>query len=313
MPPEISIVIPTFNRADRLRNCLDALTKQTQPASDFEVIVVDDGSSDGTAEMLEEMKPPFRLRVIPEENRGNGAARNRGAEIATAPYLLFLDDDIVASPELVAEHLRVQRAYGGAVVLGPYPLLVPTDGGRLVRSLAKVRVGYFRWLEDQTPTFAHCASGNLSLPRSLFWQAGGFAVDLPRRVDIELGYRVQELGATFVFAPRAVGAEDDRETLRERMADEELRGAVSLELWGRHPRIAASDHGRYQLGRRWDRLRSLLLALRTPPRLIGVSCNVLPEAWLPAWWTFLYSYCFWTGVRRAVPARDTAQARVSCD
>ena len=307
MTPEISIVIPTFNRAERLRTCLDALTKQTQPASDFEVIVVDDGSSDGTAEMLDQMTTPFALRVVRQENRGYGAARNSGCEIAVSPYLLFLDDDIIASPELVAEHLRLQQEHDGAVISGAYPHLVSANAGRLTRIRAELRSESFRKLEERVPTFRSCTSANLSLPRSLFWQAGGFDADLLRGVDIELGYRLHALGATFVFAPTAVGLEDDRETSREWMADMELRGAVSLELWRRHPLFIASDElgGMEALGHRWLGLQRLLLALRAPPRLLNVFSNVLPGAWLRSWCTFLRSYCFWRGVRRAVPDDDT--------
>jgi len=82
MAPELSIVIPTFNRARRLRACLEALGRQTQTASDFEVIVVVDGSTDETEAMLEGLLSPFALRVVLQENRGWCAARNNGAQLA---------------------------------------------------------------------------------------------------------------------------------------------------------------------------------------------------------------------------------------
>src|SRR5215813_8372071 len=116
---ELSVVIPTYNRAESLRRCLLALGQQTQSAADFEVIVVVDGSSDGTCAMLERLSTPYQLVVIEQQpNQGAAVARNRGAERASGKYCLFLDDDIVAGPALIAEHLAGQRrsTTGGGVV-----------------------------------------------------------------------------------------------------------------------------------------------------------------------------------------------------
>jgi glycosyltransferase involved in cell wall biosynthesis len=304
--PELSIIIPTFNRAEKLRVCLDALARQTQPASDFEVVVVDDGSADGTAEMLEGMSTAFARRVVRQENQGYGGARNHGAEIASGRYLLFLDDDVVASPELVAEHLLVQREHGGAVVVAPR--LLP-DRGRLARVLAKDRLEYYGQLAGRPMTYRDCWTGNLSVPRSEFFAVGGFAVDLRRQVDTELGYRFQEKGVPLVFAPRAVAIDVDPKTVRERIDDAELRGANAVELWRRHPRmISRSALGGYPefLPRSLIALRRALLWLNVPPRLLGTRGSLLPRpSWMLMWNTFVLDYCYWRGVRRAVPDRDT--------
>ena len=74
---EASIIIPTYNRAEKLRRCLEALSVQTQPAPDFEVVVVVDGSSDGTLEMLASFETSFELRVIQQPNAGQSVALNR--------------------------------------------------------------------------------------------------------------------------------------------------------------------------------------------------------------------------------------------
>src|SRR5215471_11548772 len=115
---ELSVIIPTYNRAEPLRACLAALGKQTQPPMDFEVIVVVDGSSDGTVEMLTHMTTPFRLRVQAQPNSGAAAARNQGARAAAGSLCLFLDDDIVADPQLVAAHVESQRQRGPVLGLG---------------------------------------------------------------------------------------------------------------------------------------------------------------------------------------------------
>jgi glycosyltransferase involved in cell wall biosynthesis len=303
--PELSVIIPTFNRAEKLRVCLDALGRQTQSGSDFEVVVVDDGCSDRTAEMLDRMSTGFALHVVRQENQGYGPARNHGAEIASGRYLLFLDDDILASPELVAEHLRVQREHGGAVAVAPK--LLP-DRGRLPRARAKSRLEYYRQLAGRPTTFRDCWTGNLSVPRSMFSAVGGFAVDLPREVDTELAYRLQAEGVPLVFAPRAVAIDDDPETLKERLADAELRGATAVELWRRHPPmiVGSALGGQETVPRSLIALRRTLLRLNLPPRLLGLRGSLLPRSsWMLQWYTFVLDYCYWRGARRVVPDEDT--------
>src|SRR5689334_12557796 len=106
---ELSIIIATYNREQRLRVCLQSLARQTQPAADFEVLVVVDGSTDGTREMLARLRTPYALRTLWQPNSGQCAAQNRGIAEAAGRYCLLMDDDIVASPALVAEHLRLHR------------------------------------------------------------------------------------------------------------------------------------------------------------------------------------------------------------
>ena len=107
--PAISVVLATYNRADRLRVCLDALDRQTCPLDDYEVVVVDDGSSDRTRELLESYRPRYRFRPIHQSNTGQPRALNRGVESAQGRFCLLLDDDIIAHPDLVREHLAAQR------------------------------------------------------------------------------------------------------------------------------------------------------------------------------------------------------------
>jgi peptidoglycan/xylan/chitin deacetylase (PgdA/CDA1 family) len=307
MTLQLSIVIPTFNRAARLRTCMDSLCRQTQPASEFEVIVVLDGSTDESEQMLRAMSTPFTLRVVRQENQGNGAARNHGAEVASAPYLLFLDDDIIASPEAVAEHLRAQREHGGAVVIGMGTKLLSRRVGRFAKCAAEERQDLFRSWEQRELRFIDCWSGILSVPRAAFLHVGGFATDLVREVDTELGYRLELAGLRLVCSRRGGGQEDERETPAHRLADSELRGEVAVELWRRHPPMIASIElgGHWQLGRFWVALRRLCFALHIPPRLLVPIGNLLPRfSSARAWYRLVLSYCYWRGVRRVV-SEDT--------
>jgi len=97
--PRFSIVVPTYNRAKTLQRTLDSCFAQTY--ADFEVIVVDDGSSDGTLEALGTNTDP-RLVVVPQQNAGPAAARNHGMRRARGSYIAFLDSDDLWYPEFLA-------------------------------------------------------------------------------------------------------------------------------------------------------------------------------------------------------------------
>jgi glycosyltransferase involved in cell wall biosynthesis len=90
MPPKVSVIIPTYNRADKVRNAIESVLAQTAP--DLEVIVVDDGSSDGTELMLRELYGG-RIRYFTQANQGVSVARNRGIAEAKGEWIAFLDSD----------------------------------------------------------------------------------------------------------------------------------------------------------------------------------------------------------------------------
>ena len=104
----ISVIIPTYNRRHVLERTLPGVLAQDFPPQDYEVIVVMDGSTDGTAEMLRDLKPKCSLRVLESQHRGAGAARNVGIRAAVGELVLFLDDDLITTPGLlgsIAQHI----------------------------------------------------------------------------------------------------------------------------------------------------------------------------------------------------------------
>ena len=105
MPIKISVIIPTYNRSQFLKKILNSLLGQTQEKCDYEIIVVDDGSTDDTSLILNTIKTSYNFKFVRQKNAGLSAARNHGATQAQGEILLFLDDDIVASSELIKEHL----------------------------------------------------------------------------------------------------------------------------------------------------------------------------------------------------------------
>ena len=124
----VSIIIPTYNRKESLLRTLASLSHQNYPAERLEVIVVDDGGSDGT-EMEMQRVFPFALRYVRQENQGDANARNRGAHYASGDILQFLDDDIVVESNFVSAILGEHQCRDKLMVIGqllPMPSSSPT-------------------------------------------------------------------------------------------------------------------------------------------------------------------------------------------
>jgi glycosyltransferase involved in cell wall biosynthesis len=111
----VSVVIPTYNRRDQLLRCLEALAGQEGVTTSIEVVVVLDGCTDDTANALRSLATPFTLRVLAQPNRGPAAARNSGLRAASGDICVFLDDDIIAEPRLLATHATLHRVRANVV------------------------------------------------------------------------------------------------------------------------------------------------------------------------------------------------------
>ena len=144
----LTVVIPTYNRKNILKKCLNALFDQTYPQSDYEVIVVDDGSTDGTEEIVKFLinNSPCILRYFKQEHKGPAAARNLGIKNANGKIILFIGDDIIATPNLIVEHMKrhltnpeVNIAILGYVTWSPELRITP----------------FMRWLENGGPQFSY--------------------------------------------------------------------------------------------------------------------------------------------------------------
>lgn len=205
--PLVSIVIPTYNRLSRLRQVIAAVERQEFPLDQAEVVIVSDGSTDGTHEYLAGLQTPLNLRFIPQANGGPAAARNNGFRSARGEYVLFIDDDVVPGPRLVAEHMRLQAGRDNLVVLGP--MLNPPDFALspwVAWEQAMLEKQYDAMLRGDWPATARqFYTGNTSLPRQVLVESGGFDERFRRAEDIELAYRLEQQGVEFAFTMAAVG------------------------------------------------------------------------------------------------------------
>ncbi|WNQ12853.1 glycosyltransferase family 2 protein [Paenibacillus aurantius] len=118
---DVSIIIPTYNKKTEVRLTLHSLEKQTFDLSRMEVILVDDGSTDGTLESLQGYYPAYFLQCLrSDSNTGRSASRNRGIHAASAPLLIFLDAEMIVEPDFVANHMKYQEGADNLVVTGVF-------------------------------------------------------------------------------------------------------------------------------------------------------------------------------------------------
>jgi len=199
-----SVIIPTFNRAASLSRVLRGLCGQAYPADLMEVVVVSDGSTDGSAQVVRNLHVPFRLKLFEQPNRGPAAARNLGIEHSRGPFVLFLDDDVIPSPCLVAEHARGHGTMSDLALVGPLlPAKTPRspwsrwEAWTLQRQYEAIGAG------EWSMTFRQFFTGNASLRLEHLQRTGGFDTRFRRAEDVELGLRLSKMGVRFVFNPAA--------------------------------------------------------------------------------------------------------------
>lgn len=117
--PYFSVVICTRNRKEVLKSAVDTLDAQDYPSRGYEILIVDDGSTDGTGEMISSLSTRCALRYLRKEWSGRAATRNSGIREAAGDVIIFVDDDILAPRDFVAEHARYHRSYPRSIVRGP--------------------------------------------------------------------------------------------------------------------------------------------------------------------------------------------------
>ncbi len=257
---EISVVIPTFNRQASLQRVVEALTRQSLSPDKFEVIVVSDGSTDGTDQYLRAAQCNFALEVETQLNQGPAVARNRGVAIAAAPLVLYLDDDVMPSQGLLECHINAHDRLGrGHVVIGTMSTPEHFEMSPWVKWEQRMLYKQYDAMAagEWSATARQFYTGNASVERCEVVAAGGFDPGFRRGEDVELAYRLADRGLKFSFEPTAVGFH-----FAERSFASWLANASD---YGRNDVIFARDHNqawllgnvRYEFNRR-DRLTRLL-------------------------------------------------------
>jgi glycosyltransferase involved in cell wall biosynthesis len=226
-------VIPVRNARDDLARCLESLARQSTPAESFEVIVVDDGSDDGTPDVAARAG----ARVVSQGRRGAGAARNRGAREARGEIVLYLDADCVADAVWIEELSRplfADARLAGTVgryesdQRAPVARFVQLDlEGRYARMQSRERIDFLN-------------SGNCGLRRELLARYP-FDEEFQRLEDVELSFRLTADGHAMVFVPEARAWHRHPETVGALVRRKFNYARYAFPLYRQYPGKAASD------------------------------------------------------------------------
>ncbi len=263
--PRATIALCTFNRAHLLGRVLDACFEQTVAPAAYEVVLVDDGSSDGTAGVIAAARhrATCAFTVVQQRNAGLARARNAGIARARGERIIFIDDDVLPIPAFVAEHLRSEARRPGAIVRG-----------------AVINTESFERLPTPTWTLANYSgnffwTSNVSVPLATLRAAGNFTESFREYgwEDIELGLRLRSRGVRAVFNRFAVAfhhkprprTSDIASMVRQAQA--QARTAVQLRELHPHWRVVLAT-GDDPLRRTWHRLSRATGRLR---RLEGTA------------------------------------------
>jgi glycosyltransferase involved in cell wall biosynthesis len=188
MNPEVSVIIPTYNRRAMVREAVDSVLAQT--AASFELIVVDDGSSDGTTDDLARLSAKClkTIRIDRIANRGPAASRNHGVAIARAPLLAFLDSDDLWAPDKLAWHLEFMRE-NPAYAISQTDEIWIRNGQRVNPGMRhRKRAGDFFVESLRTCLISPSA---VLIKKHLFDSIGGFDEDMRAAEDYDLWLRIQ--------------------------------------------------------------------------------------------------------------------------
>jgi GT2 family glycosyltransferase len=214
----ISVIIPTYNGKHKLVHILKSL--ELQSCMPDEVVIVIDGSKDGTASFLREQKFVFKeLRIIEQQNGGRAKVRNTGAKAANGDLLLFFDDDMLPEPDCIAQHKQHHLNHLGTILTGAQIDVNRKDisdirkyKSFLTRKWAEPIMGFAEKPIPQKDTFITAA--NCSMDIETFRSLNGFDERLTDAEDYDLALRAVESGIALFYNHRAFAWHDDNITCR---------------------------------------------------------------------------------------------------
>jgi glycosyltransferase involved in cell wall biosynthesis len=292
-PPRVSVVVPTRNRPAALALTLDALRRQTLPSVDYEIIVVDDGSTSPVDVRFQEDGPNYTVVRTPGVERS--AARNVGARAARSELVVFIDDDITVSPTFLAAHVSAQAEYQNALVVGSIRL--PEESlqrpfGRFRQALERQEIPDGGGLAGAKN---FCTAANMSMKQQWFFGLEGFDEELTSAEDQDLALRHSARGGSIVFVPEASSIHRDSALELRSYCERVERGTDALVAFcRRHPawpdnvaRDRINGPVRWRDEPLWLTLRKLAKRIAGQPPIPGVAFGVVsllerlaPDSWL---------------------------------
>ena len=312
MEPLISLIVPTYQRRASVERLLLALSHQRMLADKFEVIVVMDGSMDGTRELVEHSITPFRMRGICQSNLGRAAACNRGIRAANGSLVLLLDDDMEPSPHLIEAHWNAHQVNPRLGVLGAVPIRLEPSSPPVIKFIGEKFNQHLEKLAQPgyTLNLRDFYSSNFSIRRTVLMEAGLFDdhFKVYGNEDLELCWRLRQAGIHLVYHPEALATQHYEKDYAGLAADNFAKGSTSVLVAKLQPEaiseIKLSTYNQESL--QWRLLRAGLLYLsrlwKPMPKIVVHFISWLEKsnpAHLPLYYRLSLDYFYWLGVRNA--------------
>jgi len=238
--PEISVLVPTYNRIETLRDVLPSLLAQDVPAESFEVLVCDSNSTDGTAEYLAEMRAQHpNVHHVPGAYSGRAMARNAGIDRARGEVVLFNDSDIIASPDLLSRHMARHRERKNIAVVGLEVQVRSLEDYADKRDRPEARRALHPAGRKRL-SWLYFLTGNASVRRDDLVRVGRFDESFTGygHEDLELGYRLQKAGVAIEYEPRAVNYHWQDVAHEDQVEKMKLAGRSTVRFYRKHPDFA---------------------------------------------------------------------------
>lgn len=310
--PLASVVIPTHQRKESLLRALASLATQTIPREQYEVVVVVDGSDDGSREAAESLAAGYSLRVLCQPNRGRAAACNAGVAAARGGVVVLLDDDMTATPELLAAHLRAHASDARLAVIGAAPIRI---GPELPAHVRYIGEKFNRHLEHLTAAGRPLAlrdfySGHFSIRRDVLATVGAFDERFTAygNEDIELSLRLSAARVRLVYEPAAIAWQSYDKSFAALARDNVAKGRTAVLLARLHPeareQLKLGTFARDPLARR-AAVRVLLAVTRIAPpvreAVVALVGRLGDRRWpgVQRLYPIVLDYLYWCGVREA--------------
>jgi glycosyltransferase involved in cell wall biosynthesis len=229
------VIIPTYNRLGLLKKTLQCLDQQTYPSNQYEVIVVDDGSEDGTESYLRRAAAQGKLRYIRQENRGPAAARNRGVQAAQGEVVAFTDDDCLPDANWLTYLSESYTSCSDSPPVAVGGRVENFSNGHWLRDFRALQNKHH--LSSRTDNPEYLDTANASFHKSVFLELGGFdeSFPFPSGEDVDFGFRLIEAGYDFLIKPEAIVQHIGRVSLFDIIKQSFNRGRGNAYLKAKYP------------------------------------------------------------------------------
>lgn len=273
--PSISVILCTYNRASLLRQALKALCTQTLSVTDFEIILIDDGSTDDSPKVVQAFQKLLPIQYIYQRNSGLAAAKNCGIASSSAPIVLFADDDDIMGADCLRQHVQTHRNHPQPhfAVLGHTDLLPDVARSPLMHYVTQINGLLFCYAplqHGEILDYHHFWGGRSSCKRALLNEHGVFnPIFRFGAEDIELGYRLSAAGLKVIYNQRAISHMARTLSFKDFCRRSYLQGQSNRSFFEIHPTPEVNDYTQTeQSSCEWPEIQTCY------PRILKTAANL---------------------------------------